>query len=319
VAQLQRLELVTGHLWVDLHDHRLNLGDTQARCWTAVTDGLVNVGQQEIVMTVVPDPSEAEAFPPGLLGYLAAVREFALAGQIVGAGGVSGYRAPGPLEFGNFVGVAFSKASNDHEIVLPAGSLQALLLTEGEFEMAHRCSAWRVFARLGQNARFYPWPFWSDPTRSETYRPGDAENSVLAKVSKLSMGRLDSSLDGSHLRAVLSPDDAATVVSQLADKRVAVIVPPPDPTSMATLVWTPGQAEPMAISADPTLTTFVSARFLIVVADQSSDDEVRFQEDGFAILATGATNEILIDHLRRGIDYTLTSSVGDRSVTFSNH
>jgi hypothetical protein len=178
--------------------------------------------------------------------------------------------------------------------------LQVVLLRDGELDMANRCSTWRVLARMGEMAQFFPWPFWSDPTRPSAYQIGDADRSLLAKVPRLKMGRLDASPDGNLLHVRLAASEATQLVAQLAAQRYAVLVPGPDPTSPATLVWSPGQPDPRAICRDPQRTPFVSARFLAIVVGQSPQDEVRFQEDGWSVMTAPMTGDTLLRHLASG-------------------
>jgi hypothetical protein len=269
-----------------------------ARCWTAVTQGLGRNGQRELVVSIAN--REGSAFPVGLFHYFVAVDRLAGERRLVGPGGITAFRPPGPFGFGGFIGGVYAPATADHRIPLPPGALQVVLLRDGELDMANRCSPWRVLARMGEMARFFPWPFWSDPTRPSAYQMGDADRSLLAKVPRLKMGRLDASPDGTFLHVRLGASEAAQLAAQLAAQHYAALVPDPDPTSPATLVWSPGQAEPRAICGDPQRTPFISARFLAIVTGQSPQDEVRFQEDGWSVMTAPMTGDALLRHLASG-------------------
>jgi hypothetical protein len=252
-------------------------------------------------------------FPPGVLEYLEWVHGMAVDGHILGPGDMSGVRPPGPFAgLGSFLGLVFSAAAPDHQVPIPPGAVQGVLITQGEFEMAQLCSPWRVLARLGQEAHFFPWPFWSDPLRPATYLPGDAERSLLGKsgTPQLRLGRLDASLDGSQLDVALTATEAGRLAEHLSTLPHLAIVPPPDPAAVATLVWSPGQTKPMAICADPALASFASARFLIILADHGRHDEIRFQEDGFTAIISRKTMKALIQHLQRGEAIALAAANG---------
>jgi hypothetical protein len=110
-----RVELEPGLLSADIHFHDVQASEDARSlpCWTAVTKGLAARGQRELALTVVRFSDDPEDFPPGLIGYLKAVRRFATEGRLVDAGGLSGYREPGPFGFGQFVGVAFEGCAAD--------------------------------------------------------------------------------------------------------------------------------------------------------------------------------------------------------------
>jgi hypothetical protein len=132
---------------------------------------------------------------------------------------------------------------------------------------------------------------------------------------QLGLGRLDASLDGSHLDVALSAAEAEQVAESLSALPYLALVPPPDPTSVATLVWSPGQTEPMAICADPSPVTFASARFLMIVPNQDGRDEIRFQEDGFSAILSRKTTKALIHALRQGNEIAL-GTANSRSIRF---
>jgi hypothetical protein len=208
------------------------------------------------------------------------------------------------------LGVVFTAATLDHQVAIPPGAVQGVLITEGEFEMAGLCSPWRVLARLGQEAGFFPWPFWSDPLRPATYLPGDGQRSLLAQsgTPQLRLGRLDASLDSRQLNVALTATEAGHLAEHLSTLSHLAIVPPPDPTAAATLVWSPEQTEPTAICADPALASFASARFLMILPNHGRHDQIRFQEDGFTAIISRKTTKALVQHLRRGEPITLTAA-----------
>jgi hypothetical protein len=301
---------VPNALWVDLDDHILKIAGADRPCSTAVTCGLADVGQPEMVFTLTGSAG-VEKFPPGILEYLEWVHGMAGDGHILRSSDMSGVRPPGPFAgLSPFLGVVFSPATPDHQVAIPPGAVQGVLITQGEFEMAQMCSPWRVLARLGQEAHFFPWPFWSDLLRPATYLPGDAERSLLGKsgTPQLRLGRLRASLDSSQLDVALTAAEAGHLAGNLSTLPHLAIVPPPDTAAAATLVWSPGQTEPTAICADPALASFASARFLIILPNHGGHDEIRFQEDGFTAIISKKTTKALAHHLRRGEAITLTTA-----------
>jgi hypothetical protein len=250
--------------------------------------------QHELVLTIAnPDGLE---LPVGIFDFVVAIGRYASEGQLVGPPGVTMFEAPGPFNFGQFLGAVYTPATTDHNIGLPPDALQVILLRDGELEMAHRCSTWRVLARLGEIAGFFPWPFWSDPSRPSAYQVGDSDHSVLSRVPQLRFGRLDVSVDGTELVATFDANNARQLASWFNTHHYAAVVPDPDPTSDATLIWSPDQPELTAITRDPTTTTSASARFLMIVSE-GPKDEIAFREDGCSLLLSPTSTTELIHAL----------------------
>src|SRR5262249_15726321 len=156
-----------------VYTHDLTVGGATLPVWTLTTSGLAASRQREVVFTIVRNGASGRAFPEGVLGYIPALKQFASQGRIVGEGGVSGYRVPGPFGLGPFVGVAFMDAEPIPEIPLPDAALAGVFLTEGELSMASSCSTRRVLNRLGKAARYFPAPYWSDASRESVYTVED--------------------------------------------------------------------------------------------------------------------------------------------------
>lgn len=313
-ARPSRVELVPGELWATVHRHTLVATAGSLPCWTAVTDGLATAGQREVAITVVRPPDESAGFPPGILGYLAALLEFARQGRIVTDGDVSGYRPPGPFGFGPFVGVAFGTAQPIEGVPLPDRALAGVLLTEGELAMA-MVSTDRVLSRLSQASRWYPWPFWSDPARTAVYQVGDSDQSILSKLPRANRRLTTAELAGNDVTMRVARGDAGPLAAHLASGQAVAVLPGPDPSATGALVWSPGQREPLATTAELTGPQRLSVRFVALVPVSDAVDTVRFQEDGFAILLSPATLSVLVDGLRDGTGVRLSAGDEVYSVT----
>src|SRR5262249_34638249 len=82
------LELVPDQLSAHIHRHDVPNGFESIPCWSYVSEGLMRFGQPGIVFTLVRTRREAAA-PPEPIHLFRMIRDFAEAGQIVGAGGVT--------------------------------------------------------------------------------------------------------------------------------------------------------------------------------------------------------------------------------------
>jgi hypothetical protein len=288
VADRTVIELVPGELWASIHRHRLGpprLADAR----TAITSGLRKVGQREVVLTLVHDRHAMPDFPDSLLWYFTVLRDLAIDGRPVGPGGISGYAAPGPFGLGSFVGAGFAEPQPVADVPVPEDALAAVLLTEAELAMAMKSSLHRVLSRLGQAARFFPWPFWSDPARRSVYAAEDADRTLLALLPRVAVGGASATLSSSDIILSIPTEAAGAVAQQLHRREAICILPSRDPEVAAALVWRPGQQEPAAIHAEPADGSRIAAAFVALVPSDEPGDRIRFQEDGFSVLLASET------------------------------
>lgn len=315
MREARTVELEKGLLSAEIYPHEVCNGDGALSCWTAVTRGLARVGQRELVLTIVREAKARDAFPREVLDYFSAVRTFAEQGRIVDEGGVSGYRAPGPFGLGSFVGLAFMNAVPVVDVPVPPDGLAGVFLTEGELAVAAFCSVTRVLYRLGKEARYFPTPYWSDPSRKSVYAVGDADRSVLSKMRPTRLLGATATLRGSELVLTLPSAAARTIADRVSSGAAVAVLPGRERSVTAALVWMPGQAEAEAIFEAGTEPTSMAASFVALVPRGEQAEDVRFIEDGFAALLSEPTATGLADALRKGSPYSIRSSRSDWELT----
>lgn len=297
----QRVDVAPG-VAAYLLEHELPLLDRPVPCWSMWTDGLRDVGQREVTVTLVRSGAAREVFPPGLRGYVEALQHFAHEGRPVEHGGISGYAAPGPFDVGDFVGVAFVDALASGPIPLPpsplgAHALAMLLLREGELEMA-QVSPLRVRTALGALYRYYPWAWWCDPERPSAYQPGDAGSSLLAQMGRFRPRGATVTLRGDEVVVELGRAAVEQLVMALDQGQALALLAEPAADATAVLSWRPGQAGPKAITAEVGngrggAAARIAATFLCVLPQPRS--ELRVVEDGYVAMLDDAAQ----DRLRR--------------------
>ncbi|MGC4067024.1 MAG: hypothetical protein QM784_20785 [Polyangiaceae bacterium] len=281
------------------------------KAWSLVTTGLSQVGQSEVVFTVVHTDEDRD-FPEGVFNYIRALKHFAAQGKLVRDGDVSGYRAPGPFQFGEFVGVAFFDAPPIAGLSLSDDVLAGVFLREGELAMAMHCSVRRVLHRLGQAARYFPTPYWSDPSRATVYSPRDAEQSILRKFARASVSEATATLRQETMTLCVPRTIAATLAASLAAGNACAILPRRRADVRAALVWSPGQQEPEAIFAAGTPPDDFAATFVGFVPNGAPNDDIRFMEDGYAVVLCESSTHRLVRSLGAGVPLELGSSQGPR-------
>jgi hypothetical protein len=311
------IAVLPGGLNAALYKHELAIAEQALPCWTIVTEGLAPYGQSEIVLTVLKARGARDEFPPGVLGYIRSLKQLAEQGSFVGDGGISSWRAPGPLGFGGFVGVAFFLPTPIPGIRLRDDYLEGVFLKEGEVEVATRCSLQRVLNALGRQARYFPFPYWSDPGRAAVYGLGDAGRSVLYNLDRIAMPGATATVSQQGDACLLSvPRDGAELLAETLESRRAVaVLPGRDPGLPAALVWNPQQAAPEANAVAGKDASDLSAAFVSLVASDEPVDRVTFLEDGYGVLLSPDTAARLLALLRSGEANELVVAEAQRVLT----
>jgi hypothetical protein len=297
-----------------VYTHDLAVGEAKFPVWTLATRGLAASGQREVVFTIVRNAASGREFPKGVLGYIPVLKHFASQGRIVGEGGVSGYRAPGPFGLGPFVGVAFMDAEAIPEIPLPDAAMAGVFLTESELAMASACSTRRVLNRLGRAARYFPAPYWSDASRGSVYALDDSRVSLLAKFEHATVADAFATLRGDVMDLSIPQTFATTLASRTASRLVSAILPARERGVTAALVWSPGQTEPEAIFADGPRPTAFAATFVAFVPNDAEQDDIRFMEDGYVVLLSQGSADQLVAKLRAGTPLELRGGSEKRTL-----
>lgn len=302
---------------VAIYSHELTIGESSLPAWSLVTEGLASFGQREVTLTILRRGGAEAEFPDGVLRYVGALKLLGDQGKTVKIHDVSGYRAPGPFGLGSFVGVAFIEAMPIPGLHAPDGALAGVFLTEGELAMATRCSVLRVLHRLGKVARYYPTPYWSDPSRQTVYDVADVERSVLSQLERAVVPEAAATLQGDAMRLTLPRAFATSLAERIESHSAAAVLPAREPAARGALVWSPGQHQPEAILAEGSDGATLAATFVALVPHDEAGDEIRFMEDGYAALLSAGTTKRLAAALRAEAPFELRGGTHGRMLAIS--
>jgi len=309
-------ELIPGILFVMVFLHSLpSLAET-VECWSLVSDGLLAVGQAEIVFTVKRESAEADlAYPRQLLQVYSMFHLLALRGRSVGVGGFTSIGAEsGLLGRPDFRGIVYSTPQFLDGIYVAGPFLMAIILTGDEFQVAQDYGAVRATTILGRQYRFFPCAPWADRQRRSLASLKDMESSILGKVGTLRVPGPVVYLEGSTVSLEHLPmtHGLSNQTVHFTDQCVVLEVPTsarqrveellkgvpenieisvlsnPDPLADAILYWSPGSNQPHSISAEGSRRQRIGGNFVLFVPDQS-EDAVTVHEDGFVVKATAQT------------------------------
>jgi hypothetical protein len=205
------MEVEPNALWTSVDDVALE-AVPGARAWLFVTRGLEFVGQREMLMVVRRHAAESRpAHFPFLL--FRTMYRLAADGALMNEGGHTKLAEPvaggPPIEGFLYKG----DPTGWHYLVTGERSQPPLLiipLLTGEIDAALSFGHARVLALLGQQARYYPYPWWFDPARAPvldiaTYRRG----TILNQVSALHVPYLQVAQYGVRLEITLPRKECA--------------------------------------------------------------------------------------------------------------
>ncbi len=287
-------------------------GDEAIECWCYISEGLVRYGQAEIALLL--RRKEDEELPP--ISYAMLFRVFAQImanGDRIEPGGYSVVQAPRlPQQ-----GLCYVTAPSS--LGLPQQTTLVLLLSKEEALLVQNVGGTRLLTRLGQAARHYPFPPWSERDRTPV-ATGD-EATILARVPLLKAPSATVCLEGKILTLSLPPTirrkfDQA--FGQLPVSAVLGLLTDFDMHANGHQIWQPGQTSLQAIvqsnGTDREITMdnhfSLGGSFLLIIPEQEVNGG-RLLEDGFAMMLTDAAHTELRAALLAGNDIDIAAGASD--------
>ncbi len=323
VTRVATEDVVPGKLTVTVFAHTI----ARVRCWTFASAGLWPLGQRELLFSVKQDGDE---FPRELFTFYRTVHRLASEKRFVNQGGLTQLArdATPLLRKSSFRGVIYAAPQPLEDIPVAAPYLTGILVTTEEVEAAQRYGAARVLARLGQNARYFPTPPWSDRGRAAVVQ--GEEQSILSHVPGMP-------LRGAVVRQEATLRERTEVPGvgpqiKLAGEWVVLNLPPEAPGLLAkglaglaptapfalftdidvaggsALVWHPGDTAPASITAAKTVNSMGGS--FVLFAGSPGDQGANLIEDGFAVTMSEQQFGELREALSKGKPFRVAPSPG---------
>jgi hypothetical protein len=284
---------------VDVYMDWLSLrGPDPGKVLGFVTRGLAGFGQQELVFCIKQVSSENVRT---VMTFLRTVMQLAVQGRRVDVGGLTEFGQGGIFGQSAYSGIGYAHPHSVDLLLQAAGlssqqCILAMVLAREELMACRKFGLARVLARLGEAARFFPYPVWNNIMR----------NSVLAEAELTKSAFSDSGISQLPGLHVLREGDTVTVhiarqsremLSQGLDQHDALVIATELVPGSAdgVLVWHPGAAHPVAITArlfavgagglsdDKTLKRLAGC-FAALSLSPDGRHGASLVEDGFAIL-----------------------------------
>lgn len=173
-------ELIPGQLSVRIMKLWPKSGRKEFPCWAFVSRGLRRHGHPEVALLLEQLEGE-QVYPREPLRLFEVIDRIIAGGQHFGVGDVTELpRSPLPGFH-----LAYIPPPTVSTNPLPPSTLCAILVTSEELGAIRDFGFTRVMARLGEAARIFPCPFWSDRSRSGLSFGDTRQHSILSKAARI--------------------------------------------------------------------------------------------------------------------------------------
>lgn len=256
-------------------------------CWTYISQGLIKMGQKEIVFTIrrrVESEREHE-FPQEPIRWYEMVYSAARQGRIVDEFQRTEFRAPsflGRPDIPWIVYAAKCPIDNVPGSFFPPDWLQAIPLLAPEAEVASGYGVMRALGHLGYSQRWFPWPSWFDRDRKPCVDPSQMEGSIRAQVSHAMIPGLSAVKKGQDI-VLYIPERAESGIKQALDTFAPDAALPLDCVAHkdadSGLLWCNTDTQPRGYAAG-TANSCLNLNSITFCPCQE-EDSLRLFEDGY--------------------------------------
>lgn len=217
-----------------------------------VTRGLAGFGQKELVFCLKQASSERVRT---VMTLLRTVMQFAAQGRRVDVGGLTEFGQGGIFGRSAYTGVGYARPHSVDPLIQAAGldreqCLLATVLTREELMACRRFGLARVLARLGEAARFFPYPVWNDIVRNSVLAEAELSQSAFSESGISIVPGIHVIREGDSITVHIARRNRESLSHALYQHDAMVLAAELVPGSAdGVLVWHPGTVHPVAITA----------------------------------------------------------------------
>jgi hypothetical protein len=279
------IELIPQQLSVTVDEHQIPvcMGNNNVRALSYLSNGLSLVGQQELFFVLKTNQIDIDSIPQEPLHFFAQVHHFATQGQVVKEGDMTQF---GQKDMWGWKGIVYAKPPLHLQKKLPKDCLSMILLSLEEVQVIPNFGALRILSMLGKQARYYPFPYWTDHHR-ENLLIRELKDSLLSRVNRINLPEaVVTSVNNKHIYLKVSQKWAIDLSEQSFSDAVPIgILPSLAPEADACLTWSFEPNTPEAITLPDSKGKVISGCMLILIGAQERNFS-RVLEDGYALLLT---------------------------------
>lgn len=277
------IEIIPQKLSVVVAKHQIpvTMGNSNTSALAYTTEGLSKLGQQELFLVLKTNQIDRHAIPQDPLYFFAQVYQFALQGQVVIEGGITAF---GKKDMWGWKGIVYTKPPIHLQKELPKNCLNMVLLSLEEVQAIPNFGALRILSMLGKQARYYPFPYWTDHHRANL-PIRELKDSLLLGVNRINLSEASvSMLDNQHIYLKIPRQLELPIAIQDFPSSIPVgFLPSLAPEADACLTWSFDPNKSEAITLPDSKGTIISACMLVLIGKQEQNSS-RILEDGYALL-----------------------------------
>lgn len=282
-------QIIEKELYLTTYDHKIPEADN-ADAWTFVTDGMKEVGQDEMILTVLnPKKLSYREVPMDIILFFKTVYELAKSGKYVTGGCYTEFGGKSYLVAPQFKGVLYLDGKPPSGVLAPLGSLVLVPATKEELEAYSFGGPLRVAGRLAIKNKFFPYPYWCDPERKSEFSQADLEamrKSPLLGTYRKALGKasITSGPAGYRLLVPYEAQDAfIEILKNMPENSGLLLCLGIDPMADAAFVWS--ATDNLAAIAPGSKLQHIQGSYLLVLPNVE-ESEFRQYFDGYVVTLT---------------------------------
>lgn len=279
------IEIIPQKLSVVVAEHQIpvTMGNNNVRALSYLTKGLIQVGQQELFFVLKTNQVDIHNIPEDPLLFFTQVYQLAMEGRVVKKGDITQF---GQKDMWGWKGIVYASPPFHLQKELPKNCLNMVLLSLEEVQSIQSFGALRILSMLGKQARYFPFPYWTDHHRANL-QIRELKDSLLSKVKRINLQEAVVTLiNNEHIYLKIPRQLNFEVSIQDFPSSVPVgILPSLAPEADACLTWSFDANKSEAITLPNSKGTIISACMLVLIGQQEQNSS-RILEDGYALLLT---------------------------------
>lgn len=279
------IEIIPSKLIVTISEHQIpvTMENNNTSALSFVTKGLRDIEQQELFFVLKTHKIDPSDIPQDPLHFFAQVYQLAQKGQRVRKHDVTQF---GKKDMWGWKGIVYASPPPHLQKELPSGCLCMVLLSLEEVQAVQSFGALRILSMLGKQARYYPYPYWTDHHRANLLIQA-IKDSLLSKVNRINLPEAVVTLiKNEHIYLKVLKEIAIDFPEETFPSAIPIgILPTLDVKADACLTWSFDTNVPEAITLPNSKGLVIGGCMLVIIGEQTQNSS-RILEDGFALLLT---------------------------------
>jgi len=277
------IELVENELWVEVAVHQIpkSMNNNSSNALSFLTRGMINQNQQELFFVLKTNHVGIHDVPQEPLYFFEQVYSLAKNGQIAREGSFTQF---GEKDLWGWKGIVYAKAPIHLQQELPENCLSMVLLNMEEVQAVQTFGYTRVLSMLGKQARYYPFPYWTDHYRENLLIKEVTPHSILGHSRRLVLPEANATLIDNHLYLKIDKNCPVDLSAETFPHEIPIaLIPSLDQAADSCLTWSFDSKKPEAITLPNSKGAVMGGCMIVLVAKQE-ENIAKISEDGFLIL-----------------------------------